>query len=169
MLDPLLYTNTKCNIPVVVIQKVVTDIGKEPLSCLFIPDREPGARQREFVQMRQISMYFCNKYTKLTLARIAYVHGGRDHSTVLHAKKTVNNLLETKDEYTTYLCTETEKVLKKWRIANYRENQRRPTQQRIYLIKTWIRNRVPLYIRQKLLFNMNHLCSKCNQPIQIKK
>ena len=169
MLDPLLYTNIKCNIPVMVIQKVVTDIGKEPLDCLFIPNKVSGARQREFVLMRQISMYFCIKYTKLTLERIAYIHGGRDHSTALHAKKTINNLLDTKDEYVTYVCTETEKVLKKWRIANFRENQRRPTQQRIYLIKTWIRNKVPLNIRQKLLFNMDHICSKCNQPIQIKR
>lgn len=52
-------------------------------------------RRREIVQARQICMYLSVKYTKNSLADIGYNFGGYDHATVLHAKKTINNLLET--------------------------------------------------------------------------
>lgn len=52
-------------------------------------------RKREIVQTRQISMYFCKKFTKHSQATIGSEHGGKDHATVLHAVKTVNNLYDT--------------------------------------------------------------------------
>lgn len=52
-------------------------------------------RKREIVQSRQVAMYFAKNYTKNSLASIGSQIGGKDHATVLHACKTVNNLMET--------------------------------------------------------------------------
>ena len=43
------------------------------------------SRKRQLVQVRQISMYLAQKYTKMPAARIGQLIGGRDHSTVLHS------------------------------------------------------------------------------------
>jgi chromosomal replication initiator protein len=53
------------------------------------------SEKREMVQARQLAMYFSKKYTKLSLAMIGQQCGGRDHATVIHALKTVSNLLDT--------------------------------------------------------------------------
>jgi len=47
------------------------------------------------VQARQVAMYFSKNLTKSSLATIGSQIGGKDHATVLHACKTVNNLVET--------------------------------------------------------------------------
>lgn len=52
-------------------------------------------RKREIVQARQIAMYFTKEFTRLSLANIGLYIGEKDHATVLHACKTVNNLIET--------------------------------------------------------------------------
>lgn len=56
---------------------------------------ESSTRKREVVQARQVSMYFSKALTKASLANIGSQIGDKDHATVLHACKTVNNLLET--------------------------------------------------------------------------
>lgn len=52
-------------------------------------------RKREIVWCRQLSMYFAKKYTKLSLSDIGREIGKKDHATVLHACKTVNNIIDT--------------------------------------------------------------------------
>lgn len=52
-------------------------------------------RTREVAQARQIAMYLCKKHTKAPLATIGSSIGGKNHATVLHACKTISNLLET--------------------------------------------------------------------------
>ncbi len=59
---------------------------------------EAKTRKGEIVKMRQIAMYFSKLYTKASLATIGYAIGGKDHSTVLHACRTVRNIYET-DKY----------------------------------------------------------------------
>lgn len=56
-------------------------------------------RKREVVEARQITMYVLKQRTNLSLAAIGTVCGNKDHSTVLHALKTVENLLETDRQY----------------------------------------------------------------------
>jgi chromosomal replication initiator protein len=51
-------------------------------------------RQRQTVVARQVSMYYMKEYTGLSLERIGQ-YFARDHATVLHAFKTVNNLRDT--------------------------------------------------------------------------
>ncbi len=53
------------------------------------------ARSREIVVARQIAMYLAREFTDASLSRIGAEIGGRDHSTVLYAHKTVQNLMET--------------------------------------------------------------------------
>mgnify|MGYP000269615402 CR=1 FL=1 len=52
-------------------------------------------RKREITQARQISMYFAKQLTKASLKNIGAYFGGRDHSTVIHACQTVNDLIDT--------------------------------------------------------------------------
>jgi chromosomal replication initiator protein len=56
-------------------------------------------RKREIVEARQISMYFSKQKTKDSLQKIGNEIGGKDHATVLHACKTVNNLMETDKKF----------------------------------------------------------------------
>jgi chromosomal replication initiator protein len=51
-------------------------------------------RKREIVIARQVSMYYIKENTRLSLANIG-AYFLRDHATVMHACKTVNNLRDT--------------------------------------------------------------------------
>ena len=66
------------------------------------------SKKREMVQARQLSMHFAKKYTKYSLAMIGKQCGNKDHATVIHAIKTVANLLETDKQFRA-LASEIEK------------------------------------------------------------
>ena len=51
-------------------------------------------RNREVVVPRQLAMYLCRLLTKHSLQEIGAAFGGRDHGTVIHAVKTVENMME---------------------------------------------------------------------------
>ena len=51
-------------------------------------------RKRELVVARQLFMVLLEKYTNKTLAHIGGLLG-KDHATVLHAKKTIKDLVDT--------------------------------------------------------------------------
>jgi chromosomal replication initiator protein len=46
---------------------------------------------------RQIAMYLARQLTKHSLQEIGDAFGGRDHGTVIHACKTVENMMEQDD------------------------------------------------------------------------
>ena len=52
------------------------------------------SRKRDLVQVRQISMYLAQKYTKMPAARIGQLIGNRDHSTVIHSCNTIEKRLK---------------------------------------------------------------------------
>jgi len=52
------------------------------------------SRKRDYVQVRQVSMYLAQKYTKMPASRIGQLIGGRDHSTVIHSCSTVEKRLK---------------------------------------------------------------------------
>ncbi|MDR1172784.1 MAG: chromosomal replication initiator protein DnaA, partial [Bacteroidales bacterium] len=54
-----------------------------------------NTRKREIVQARQVAMYFAKQLTKTSLKSIGAQLGKKDHATVLHACRTVNDLMET--------------------------------------------------------------------------
>ena len=63
-------------------------------------DRVRGkTRKREVVRARQIAMYFCKEFTQNSLKTIGLHFGGRDHSTVIHANNTVEDQMETDEQF----------------------------------------------------------------------
>jgi chromosomal replication initiator protein len=62
-----------------------------------IPVDKLGAktRLREVVMARQLSMYLAKTYTNSSLKVIGDSFGGRDHSTVIHSLKTIQDLMDT--------------------------------------------------------------------------
>jgi chromosomal replication initiator protein len=56
-------------------------------------------RKREVVTARQAAMYLCKKLAKEPLKAIGNAFGGRDHSTVIYACRSVNNLMETDPKF----------------------------------------------------------------------
>lgn len=52
------------------------------------------SRKREYVMVRQVSMYFAQKYTKMPASRIGQLIGNRDHSTVIHSCSMVEKRLK---------------------------------------------------------------------------
>jgi len=106
MMIDRLVKNSKKEISVDYIQKVVCDYFNLSPDLL-----QSKTRKREIVQARQIAMYFSKTLTKSSLASIGALIGGKDHATVLHACKTVNNLMDTDKRFKTQIDT-IEKKLK---------------------------------------------------------
>ncbi|MCH5334575.1 MAG: chromosomal replication initiator protein DnaA [Alistipes sp.] len=52
-------------------------------------------RTREIAQARQIAMFLAKRHTKAPLTQIGSAIGGRNHATVLHSCKTVQNMIDT--------------------------------------------------------------------------
>jgi len=105
MIDKLIK-NTKREISIDYIQKVVCNYFNLPLEQI-----QSKTRKREIVQARQVAMFFSKSMTKASLATIGSQIGGKDHATVLHACKTVNNLIETDKRFRIQI-DEIEKKLK---------------------------------------------------------
>ncbi len=86
--------NTNHEVSIDYIQKVVCDYFDLPIEML-----KSKTRKRQVVQARQIAMYFAKSMTKSSLSNIGAHCGGKDHATVLHACRTVNNLIETDKKF----------------------------------------------------------------------
>lgn len=93
MIDKIVRNSAK-EISIDYIQKIVCDYFEIPIDQI-----NSKTRRREIVQARQLAMYFSRKHTKLSLASIGDACGNKDHATVLHASKTVENLLETDKQF----------------------------------------------------------------------
>ncbi len=86
--------NTKREVSIDYIQKIVSDYFQMDVETL-----QSKTRKRHIVQARQLAMFFAKKFTKASLASIGSQIGKRDHATVLHACKTVNNLSATDKQF----------------------------------------------------------------------
>jgi len=86
--------NTSHEVSIDYIQKVVCDYFDLPIEML-----KSKTRKRQVVQARQIAMYFAKSMTKSSLSNIGAHCGGKDHATVLHACRTVNNLIDTDKKF----------------------------------------------------------------------
>lgn len=97
-------------------KKVITAelIQNEILSYFQISkeDLQSKSRKRHVVQARQLGMYFAKTMaTKpLGLKVIGEVFGKRDHATVLHACRTVENLIQTDKQFQRYVADLTKKL-----------------------------------------------------------
>jgi chromosomal replication initiator protein len=75
----------------------ITSIQQATSAALHIDAQDlcsPG-RSRHVVYARQVAMYLCRELTDLSLPAIGRQFGGRDHTTVLHAHRKVQNQIAT--------------------------------------------------------------------------
>ena len=82
------------------IQRTVADyFGIEPSKL------KEKTRKRLIVRARQLSMYLAKQLSNKSLKHIGNAFGGRDHSTVVHACKTIEDLLEKDNTFKTEFST----------------------------------------------------------------
>ncbi len=97
MIDKFVKSTSR-EISIDYIQKVVCDYFSMSIDAI-----NSKTRKREIVQARQLAMYFAKKHTKSSLATIGLHCGNKDHATVLHACRTINNLVETDKQFRIYV------------------------------------------------------------------
>jgi chromosomal replication initiator protein len=90
--------NSSKEISMEYIQKLVCEYFEVPVEIV-----KSKTRKREIVQARQISMYLAKSHTKTSLKSIGAFFGGRDHSTVIYACQTVEDLIETDKKFKAYV------------------------------------------------------------------
>ncbi|WP_035806226.1 chromosomal replication initiator protein DnaA [Lunatimonas lonarensis] len=80
-----------------------------------LEDLKAKTRKKEIVTARQVAMYFAKEFTNHSLKSIGYHFGGRDHSTVIHAVQTVNDLMETDNSFKAAII----ELRKKFKMKSY--------------------------------------------------
>jgi chromosomal replication initiator protein len=86
--------DVKVNLTIEEIQRIVCDYLNIEEDLV-----RAKTRKREVVRARQIAMYYSKKLTQHSLKTIGLHFGGRDHSTVIHANKTVEDQMETDEQF----------------------------------------------------------------------
>lgn len=76
------------------IQNYVSNYFNIPVDLL-----KAKTRKREIVEARQIAMFLAKKFTDMSLKSIGQHFGNRDHSTVIHALTTVNDMMDTNRKF----------------------------------------------------------------------
>ena len=71
------------------IQKAICDFYN-----LKVNDLKAKRRTKNIALPRQVAMYLCRKYTETSFPAIGDKFGGRDHSTVIHASKTIEKRIK---------------------------------------------------------------------------
>jgi chromosomal replication initiator protein len=79
----------KKEITVESIQKAICDFYN-----LKVNDLKAKRRTKNIALPRQVAMYLCRKYTETSFPAIGDKFGGRDHSTVIHASKTIEKRIK---------------------------------------------------------------------------
>lgn len=97
MLKNFIKHSTK-EISIEYIQKLVCEYFEIPVDAV-----KSKSRKREIVQARQISMYLAKSHTKASLKSIGQFFGGRDHSTVIYACQTVDDLIDTDKKFKSWV------------------------------------------------------------------
>jgi chromosomal replication initiation ATPase DnaA len=98
----------KVNVPIVLNSKYQKDNIINTCSNYFrIPfeSLQSKTRMRNVVVARHITMWYLLNQTEMTLTEVGGIFGSRDHTTVIHAKKSVNNSLTSKfdNEYKVHI------------------------------------------------------------------
>ena len=91
--------NSSKEISMEYIQSLVCEYFEVPIDMV-----KSKTRKREIVQARQISMYLAKLHTKTSLKSIGAFFGGRDHSTVIYACQTVDDLIDTDKKFKGYVA-----------------------------------------------------------------
>lgn len=78
-----------------IIRRVVSENAR--YKGIRVSDVLSEKRKREVVEVRMMCMLILDEYTNLSLLEIGY-RTNRDHATVIHAKKTLPNVMKTSYE-----------------------------------------------------------------------
>ncbi len=104
-----------------IVKDIETEVGidyiQKTVSEYFdvkLDDLKAKTRKKEIVTARQVAMFFSKENTNHSLKSIGYHFGGRDHTTVIHAVQTVNDLIDT-DSTIRYAVNE---LRKKFRMSS---------------------------------------------------
>ena len=107
-------TINNCDINIQLAHKVlggISEYEKEPISIdkivktvaeyynVDVNSINTKSRKREIVLVRQTAMFLAKKHLDLSTSKIGMQIGRRDHATVLHACKTISNLLDTNKQF----------------------------------------------------------------------
>jgi chromosomal replication initiation ATPase DnaA len=65
------------------------------ITGVSVEDQKSKTRKKEVVNARQLTMYFASLHTLSSLNFIGLFLGNRDHSTVIHGRETIKNLIDT--------------------------------------------------------------------------
>ena len=94
VLRDLIKKDKRVNLTIEEIQRVSCDYFDIPEDLV-----RARTRKREVVQARQVAMYFSKQLTQHSLKKIGLHFGGRDHSTVIHANRSVEDQMETDPQF----------------------------------------------------------------------
>ena len=75
---------------------IIEEVGK--FYNISVSEIKGQARTKEIVLARQVAMYETRRLTNLSMPEIGQVFGGRDHTTVMHSLRRVENLVKTSPE-----------------------------------------------------------------------
>ncbi len=105
-----------------IVQEIDSEVGIDYIQKIVseyfgisIEDMKAKTRKKEIVISRQVAMFLAKEYTNHSLKSIGYHFGGRDHSTVIHAVQSVDNMTETDARFAHSL----EEVRKKIKIRRF--------------------------------------------------
>jgi len=102
------------------IKKAVASYFRISLMLLDLP-----SQRHEIVFPRQIAHYLCLKYKTDSSSMIGYNIGKRDHATILHSLRSINNMIATnykeKGLFITEILSEIEKTLTPINIVRFRK------------------------------------------------
>lgn len=89
-----------------IVHNIETEVGidyiQKAVSEYFdvsLDDLKDKTRKKEIVIARQVAMFLSKEYTNHSLKAIGYHFGGRDHSTVIHAVQSVNDMMDTDSNF----------------------------------------------------------------------
>lgn len=105
-----------------IIKDIETEVGVDFIQKtvseyygIALDELKAKTRKKEIVTARQVAMYFCKEFTNHSLKSIGYHFGGRDHSTVIHAVQTVNDIMETDSSFRNAVL----ELKKKFKMRSY--------------------------------------------------
>nr|WKN40393.1 chromosomal replication initiator protein DnaA [Tunicatimonas sp. TK19036] len=85
------------NVPEVDIEMIIKTVAR--YYNITVSDLKSKTRKKEVVVPRQIAMYLSKEYTKHSLKAIGYHYGGRDHATVIHSCRSVQEQMKSSSEF----------------------------------------------------------------------
>ena len=98
LLSDILSVNEK-NISIEFIQKQVSSYFN-----LQLADMSSSRRSMNIARPRQIAMFLCKSLTSFSYPEIGKAFGGKDHSTVIHAVKKIELLLDDDQRLKKQIC-----------------------------------------------------------------